>query len=365
MPDTCPECGQRVCRHPGEVALRCENLQCPAQTVRLVRHFAARACLDIEALGGIVAERLAEEGLVASPLDLFSLRVDSLAELNLDASGKTRVFGRKNAEKLLAAVERARTLPLDRWLCALGIPSVGKTTAIQLAAAHDDLRAVAESPLLADILALGRLDEEAHRLNPDSSAQRPKDEKERAERRRALEQVNDRILAIANRLEAAGQIEKREIKTKRNGTRSVTVQTVIKADAAENAVAFFASERGKDLLARLAALRINPRAQAQAQGRALEGKQFVLTGTLASMSRDEAAERIRGQGGTVTSSISGNTSFLVAGANAGARKTSKAAELGVPVLEEDTFLDMLGPDSAVARRPEKQGKAPPEQPELF
>src|SRR5581483_3501182 len=129
----CPVCGGPIRRDPQFVAWRCENLQCPAQTTRRVEFFAARSALDIESVGGIVADKLVERGLVREPLDLFDLTTEQLAQLNLGTEQEPRVFGEKNATKAIRAIERARTLPLSRWLFALAIPDVGRTTATELA----------------------------------------------------------------------------------------------------------------------------------------------------------------------------------------------------------------------------------------
>src|SRR6185312_1633146 len=114
----CPVCGGPIRRDPQFVAWRCENLQCPAQTTRRVEFFAARSALDIESVGGIVADKLVERGLVRDPLDLFGLKVEQLAKLNLGTYEEPRVFGEKNATKAARAIERAQTLPLSRWLFA-------------------------------------------------------------------------------------------------------------------------------------------------------------------------------------------------------------------------------------------------------
>src|SRR5437870_13152540 len=148
----CPVCGGPIRRDPEFVAWRCENLHCPAQTTRRVEFFAARRALDIESVGGIVADKLVERGLVREPLDLFELKVEQLAKLNLGMGEAPRVFGEKNATKAINAIERARTLPLSRWLFALAIPDVGKTTATQLARFHKNIDDVAHSQLLRDVL---------------------------------------------------------------------------------------------------------------------------------------------------------------------------------------------------------------------
>src|SRR5437660_3069895 len=135
----CPVCGGPIRRDPQFVAWRCENLQCPAQTTRRVEFFAARSALDIESVGGIVADKLVESGLIREPLDLFELKTEQLAKLNLGTDEAPRVFGEKNATKATNAIGRARTLPLSRWLFALAIPDVGKTTAMELARFHNTI----------------------------------------------------------------------------------------------------------------------------------------------------------------------------------------------------------------------------------
>src|SRR5256885_9274694 len=149
----CPVCGGEVRRDPQFVAWRCENLRCPAQATRRLEFFAARGALDIESVGGIVADKLVERGLVREPLDLFELKVEQLGKLNLGTEENPRIFGEKNATKAIQAIERARTFPLSRWLYALAIPDVGKTTAADLARFHQTIEQVASSKLLRDVLA--------------------------------------------------------------------------------------------------------------------------------------------------------------------------------------------------------------------
>ena len=156
MPDRCPVCGGETRREEGEVAVRCVNPECPAQLCRRLEHFASRNALDLRTLGGRLAEVFVEKGVVRDPLDLFTLDYDALRNLDVaqddgpdgdageDASGAddlfayaekrtaARKFGR-NADNLREAVAAARTLPLSRWIYAMGIPSVGVTTAKRIA----------------------------------------------------------------------------------------------------------------------------------------------------------------------------------------------------------------------------------------
>lgn len=156
MPDRCPVCGGETRREEGEVAIRCVNPSCPAQLCRRLEHFASRNALDLKALGGRLAEVLVEKGVVRDPLDLFTLDYDNLRDLDVSQEQGTgngergtgngeddlfafaekqaagRRFGR-NADNLREAVAASRTLPLSRWIFAMGIPSVGVTTAKKIA----------------------------------------------------------------------------------------------------------------------------------------------------------------------------------------------------------------------------------------
>ena len=154
LDNSCPSCGGEIVRDPQFVAWRCPNLQCPAQSMRRIEYFAARNALDISSLGSVVAEALLERGLVQEPLDLFSLTLEQLAVLNLGTEEEPRVFGAKNGAKLLAALERARTMPLASWLQAMGIPEVGAATAYHIGRTHRNLAEVANSSKLKGVVAV-------------------------------------------------------------------------------------------------------------------------------------------------------------------------------------------------------------------
>ncbi|HEY2144376.1 MAG TPA: NAD-dependent DNA ligase LigA, partial [Candidatus Udaeobacter sp.] len=305
----CPVCGSPIQRDPQFVAWRCENLQCPAQTTRRVEFFAARGALDIESVGGIVADKLVERGLVRETLDLFELKTEQLAKLNLGTEEAPRLFGEKNATKAVNAIERARTLPLSRWLYALAIPDVGKTTATQLAKFHKDIEDVAHSQLLRDII-------EYHE----------KEKNERAE--------------IAERLVKAGFAK--PSKSKADKERGIV--TEVGPVVAQSVLDFFASPTGKKILRRMKELGIQPRSEKVSAKKAAElplaGKTFVLTGTLPSMTREQATEKIETLGGHVTGSVSKKTDYVLAGFEPGG-KLDKAKELGIRLLDEAAFKKML------------------------
>lgn len=279
MPTTCPVCGGAVARTEGEVAVRCVNPSCPAQLSRRIEHFASRNALDIRALGETVIDAMVDCSLVKDPLDLFSLRVVDLYALEI--SGHR--FG-KNAETAKAALEAAKSLPLARWLYAIGIPNVGVTVAKDIAAEHSRLSELVDSPVLRNVI--------------ENDAKKGKDRQ------------------ILN----------------------------IKVEAAKAVLAFFASDYGQRFLARLRELGIDPEAEKAPEVRTsgpLVGAGCVLTGTL-SRPRGEYAKLIELAGGIIQSAVTSKTKYLIAGANVGATKTEKARKLGTEVIDEARLKELLG-----------------------
>jgi len=111
-------------------------------------------------------------------------------------------------------------------------------------------------------------------------------------------------------------------------------------EVAQSVVQFFGQERNRRIVAELLDVGIRCRPAEIAKRGGLAGKSFVFTGTLSSVTREEARALVEGLGGRATSSVSRNTDFIVAGENPGS-KSAKAAELGIQVLSEDEFLDLL------------------------
>lgn len=399
----CPACGEPIVRDPQFVAWRCQNIAgCPAQSVRRLEFMAQRSALDIEGLGGVVSEKLVESGLVKEPLDLFTLSVGPLANLNLGTKDEPRVLGEKNAARIVGALQRAKSFPLSRWLLAIGIPNVGEITAYQMGHLHRDFEDLAASGVLSLVVDIDRLRQLLIQENPRArkSAGADKEDLERrfserkTEFRQALSalqsemksrarqnaQLRAEIAAEQTRLEAEFSKADAAAKKIENEIRSFTLRSekppkglrpkltetraemirleerIAKAGipegigpvVAQSISRFLDSRTGRRLLERLSKLGIHPRgglASAASDAPALFqpflGKTFVLTGTLSSMSRDAAAEEVRKRGGSVTNSVSKNTSFLVVGEEPGATKTEQAKALGVQQLTEDQFLAML------------------------
>ena len=278
MPSVCPSCGSPVVRDPGEVAFRCISIDCPAQALERLLHWASRGALDIDGMGVEIVSRLVESGRVADVADYYSLSEEELASLDMGrvkADGEPVRLGHTVAKKLVAAIEASKGRSFARVLFGLGIRHVGKTTAEAIAAAYPSMDALAAAgeDELAGIYGVGP--KVAHGMwlffrTPDN-------------------------VSVIERLRAAG---------------------VTMADEA-----VVPGEEVPQVLA---------------------GLTFVLTGTLthSGMTRDEAGARLKAMGAKVSGSVSKKTSFVVAGENAGS-KYDKAVALDVPVLDEAQLLNLL------------------------
>ncbi|MDI1319718.1 MAG: NAD-dependent DNA ligase LigA, partial [bacterium] len=338
FPGKCPECATKVVQLEGEVALRCPNYDCPAQIVRRIGFFASKPALDLDGMGGIIAEKLVERGLVEEPLDVFGLKIEKLAILNLGSNDEPRIFGEKNAQKLLDAISHARELPLARWLLAFAIPDVGEETAHDIASLHKNLEEVADSQVLKDYVELDRLNDEMLRNSPASKENKSKSDEEKDEMRPEWERFKSAADDLGQRLIDAGVAKpaagENPVPRKAN--------TKVGPIAAKSILMWFQSNRGEATLKRMKELELNPVSQQSSSGgSAFFGKTVVLTGTLENMSRNQAQEKIRALGGNVAGSVSRKTDFVVAGPGAGS-KLDDAKKYGVKVIDEVEFQAMIG-----------------------
>ncbi len=212
-------------------------------------------------------------------------------------------------------------MPLSRWLYALAIPDIGKPTATDLARFHETIEEVADSTLLCDVIAYH-----------ESKGDKPK------------------TAEIANRLIKAGfaELSKSSPRRVRPAANKIDkhrgIVTAVGPVVAKSVLDFFASSAGRKILRRMKQLGIRPQSEKispkKAAGLAFAGKTFVLTGTLPSMTRDEASQKIQTLGGHVSGSVSKKTDYALAGREAGS-KLDKAKELGVRIIDEAEFRKML------------------------
>ena len=262
MPKTCPVCGSTVVRLEGEVAHRCLNVSCPARIKESILHAVYQGGFDIDGMGFKLVEQLVDKGIVSRLSDLFHLDRETLVGLER--------MGEKSADNLLKALEASRSIPLPRFLFALGIPQVGERAAELLAESFETL---------------------------------------------------DRLM----------DAEREEL----------TAVPEIGPHTAEAIIDFFRNPENRSLIDALSAAGVAIQEGGEAVFDLLSGKRFVFTGTLSSMTRDEAAGHVKRLGGTVSSSVGQKTDYVVVGENPGS-KAQRARELGIQTFTEEEFLELLG-----------------------
>lgn len=259
-PVTCPGCGADLVERGAHIF--CPNrLGCAEQIVMRLKHFSGREAMDIEAFSEKTARQLIQALGIKEPSDLYGVGFDELCALER--------FGEKKARNLIEAIEKSKSVKLDSFIFALGIPNIGRKTARDLAGKY------------ASIYAFMNAEEEE------------------------LLQIDE-----------IGEI------------------------VAKSIVEFFANEETKNECMRLLDAGISPVWEKKSAGEQLNNMTIVVTGTLVSLSRTEAEEKIRAHGGKAASSVSKKTSLVVAGENAGS-KLQKAKDLGIRIINEEEFLSML------------------------
>lgn len=261
FPDTCPVCGAPLVKSEDEAAVRCSDIDCPAQIFRRIVHFASKGAMDIDGLGPAIVRALLDNGLITSVADLYTIKKADLLELDN--------FKEKSAENLINAIEKSKAQPLDRLVFALGIPNIGQASAKLLCDKFGDL---------------------------------------------------DNICAASE--EEIADIE---------GFGDIMASAVTKE---------LAEPHMRELIAKLAECGVNTKYQKVQVDSRFEGKTFVLTGTLPTLKRAEAKALIEKYGGKASGSVSKKTAYVLAGEEAGS-KLDKARSLGIEIITEEQFLDMI------------------------
>jgi DNA ligase (NAD+) len=276
-PSACPTCGTEVLAE--EIFVYCPNPACPAQVRERLQHFASRRAMDIDGMGPALIEQVTTQFGVSSPEQLFDLEAEKLASLER--------MGQKSAENVAQALTRAKARGLSRVLLGLAIRHVGETMAEDLARYFGTAEA---------------------------------------------------LLEFAGRY-AAGDVEAIQALAPDKGSGAIDGLARKSADSIFAELDSPAVRKVFEGLGR-AGVSLSATSARRAAVEGVEGKTFVLTGTLPTLKRSEAADRIKQAGGKVTGSISKQTDFLVAGEEAGS-KLEKAQGLGVAVLDEAGLLALL------------------------
>ncbi|PTU71779.1 NAD-dependent DNA ligase LigA [Chromobacterium haemolyticum] len=371
LPAVCPVCGSHVVREEGEAVARCSGgLSCRAQRSQAIQHFAGRRMMDIDGLGERYIDKLVEYDYVRGVADLYRLTLEDLLEMKRRADEdegvtpetvKAGKVASKWAENLIEAIAASRRPPLARLLFALGIRHVGESTAKTLADWLGTMSLIRRSPAalfaalpdiggvvaesLADFFAEANneaaLDALLSHVAPaDEHAPSPR-LAERLQPAVLLARLDIPRLTEVRSQQLAGQIDGLAALAERE--RRALLDLELPAEVI-NALADWLDLPGKrDSLRALAALVDEILAALPAQAAAagvLEGKTLVLTGTLPTLSRDQAKELIEAAGGKVSGSVSKKTHYVVAGAEAGS-KLAKAEELGVAIVDEAGLQALL------------------------
>ena len=261
LPEVCPVCGSKAVRYEGESALRCSNIDCPAQVLRRIIYFASKPAMNIDGLGPEKAKVLFDCGLIGNIADIYKLTVDDL--LTLEG------YKRKSAENLIRAIDNSRSNSLDRLLCGLGIRNIGSASAKLLCNRLGDIDGI--------------------------------------------------LAATADDIEAI------------DGFGRLTAEAV--ADS-------LSEPHMRSTIEELRRLGVNMSYERAAASEKLGGKTFVITGTLPNMKRDEAQALIEANGGSVKSSVSKKTDYVLSGDDAGSKLT-KAHELGITVIDEAGLYELI------------------------
>ncbi|MBT7956808.1 MAG: NAD-dependent DNA ligase LigA, partial [Rhodospirillaceae bacterium] len=275
-PGKCPICGSDAVRDEDEAVRRCTGgAICPAQVVERFKHFVSRGAFDIEGFGSKHVEAFFDEGLITTPADIFRLKTH---ETDL----KTREgWGEKSVDNLLAAIEERRTVPLERFIYALGIRQIGQANARLLAKQYISIGALRQAMKDASV-------------------------------------IGSDALSDLNNIDGVGP------------------------SVAGDLITYFNEDQNKELLDDFEKeLAIKDFEALDDSSSPVVGKTIVFTGTLETVTRGEAKARAEQLGAKVAGSVSKKTDYVVAGPGAGS-KAKKAGELGVTILSEEEWLALIG-----------------------
>jgi DNA ligase (NAD+) len=371
LPKACPVCGSHVVREEGEAIARCSGgLSCSAQRKEAIRHFAGRRMMDIDGLGERYVESLVDLGYVKSLADLYALtladfqNMKAAADETAGVSAESITQGRlatKWAENLLEGIAASKRPLLARFLFALGIRHVGESTAKTLADWLGCLELIRHAPVpllralpdIGDTVAIAIYDFFSEPKNQQAldallaAGIAPRDEHAPSGQLRDKLQLSSLYAHLG--VPKLSIVRSQQLAERVNSLDALAdadwlTLTFLPSDVAKALLAWLDAEGQRPFLKGLAVWcadleRKLPELTAANEG-VFKYKTLVLTGTLPTLSRDQAKDLIEAAGGKVSGSVSKKTHFVVAGSDAGSKLT-KAVDLGVSILDEAALLKML------------------------
>jgi DNA ligase (NAD+) len=368
----CPVCGSKVIKVikekklktktnlTEEVAYRCiGGLACQAQRKEAILHFSSRKAMDIEGLGEKIADQLISNDLVKTPADLYKLRAHQIS--NLDRMGDL------SSDNLLSAIENSKKTTLQKFIYSLGIPEIGESTAKDLAFCFRKLDKVMEAlpEILQYVPNIGKSvansiheffsdghNRDVIKLLREADVSWP--EQEEVDPKFALKPtLADLIVKIE--IPGVGEVNAERLEVHFRKIEHIAISseaklsTALPSNVASKLVDFFSDKEKLDysllLEKQLEKFGMHWDSRkltgAHISNRPLEGKVFVLTGTLPNLSREEAKSRIENAGGKVSASVSKKTDYVVVGDEPGSKYTD-ALKLAIPILDEEKLIETLG-----------------------
>jgi len=277
VPKKCPMCESEVIKAPGEVAYRCPDANCYAVNLRRLAHWASKNAVDIDGLGPKIIEQLVKGGLIRDVSDFYTLTLSDLEPLER--------FAEKSADNLIKAISERKKIDLNRFIYGLGIRHVGEESALLLAKRISDVGC--------------RISDKNISIS------------------KITKHFKEMTLEELEKLEDVGPI------------------------VAESIYDWWHNKHNLELMDKLEENGVSiANRKSQIANRKLVGKTFVLTGTLTGLTRDEAKVKIRELGGDVSSSVSKNTDYVVAGTEPGS-KYERGKKLGVKIINEKEFIKLI------------------------
>ncbi len=350
-PATCPFCDEPIVQPAGAVDYFCSNPKCPERVFRQVEFFVSRGAMDIEGMGPETIKTLIAQRLIEDEADIFYLKPEPLLELER--------FAEKKVQNLFDSIERAKQRPLAQVLTSLGIDGVGSTVANLLVSHFDSMDALLDAARRVKAAEA----EFKHAAEPLLQAANGSLFSQTDEVVRSLERLRDPLVELAPRYLDVTDLPvrlKRLLKPLHDTIEAdadaiaAPLQALIEAAApllridglgpvlVENIIDWFADPHNQQVIEKLKNAGVNMQAEKKAAASdTLSGMTFVLTGTLPTLSRDEATVLIESHGGKVTGSVSKKTNYVVVGDSPGS-KADKARELNIPILSEDDLRALVG-----------------------